>query len=87
MFGNGLRAALVSAGFVALFGWSIAKGILPFIHTDELYYWLTTYQYGFVRRGLFGTFVAPLIGTIDPEHVHLVAAEICLTALLALTGC
>jgi hypothetical protein len=79
------RIAMV-AGFLALACWTVAKGMTFFLHTDELYFWLATYQNGFVRRGLVGTLLLPWLHDVDIGRVHMVAAGCSLLALCATLG-
>ncbi len=74
------------AAFLALSCWTIAKGMTFLVHTDELYFWLTTYQHGFVRRGLVGTLLMPWLGNVDIGQIHMVAAACCLLSLCSTIG-
>jgi len=72
---------ILGLSFVSCSFWTVAKGILPLFHTDELYFWLTTYRDGLARRGFVGTLIAPLLKPVTPSQVHLLSASFCLAGL------
>ncbi|MEB3355119.1 MAG: hypothetical protein VKK04_00115 [Synechococcales bacterium] len=82
------RLWLLTAGFALLLWISITKSFVPRPRALGLYLWLTTYQHGFIRRGLLGTILSPWINYHHQESFHttLVAIHIVLLVLMA-GGC
>ncbi|MEB3355205.1 MAG: hypothetical protein VKK04_00560 [Synechococcales bacterium] len=65
---------------------SILKGFVPRARGLGLYIWLTTYQHGFIRRGLLGTLVSPWVQNSDPEAVRLGLVGIHVILLILIGG-
>ena len=76
LLGVGLLAGIVS----------ILKGLSTAVDQDAEFYWLFNYGHGFIKRGLIGTIVAPIVTRASLEQVepliagaHVIA---CLTIML-----
>jgi hypothetical protein len=54
-------AAACVLALAALCGWTVYKGFISGFYTSEIYFWISTYAHGLVRRGLAGTMLAPLL--------------------------
>jgi len=53
--------------------WTIAKGFVPgLIYPTEIYFWMNTYEHGYVRRGLVGTLLSPFFRHATPTIVYVV---------------
>ncbi|MEO8678825.1 MAG: hypothetical protein ABI665_07255 [Vicinamibacterales bacterium] len=57
--GRAARALLASFMLAGVVG--VWKGLAPALDPRKEFYWLFSYQYGFIRRGLMGTLVHPLL--------------------------
>ncbi|GEM_PF-2638797 len=61
--------------------WSLYKGLILKIQFFGLYFWVTTYKYGFVRRGLAGTILGPIFENRSLEESHRLVIIIYYSAL------
>jgi len=69
--GREIPRAAGTAIIAACFIWSVAKGRVPVVHLDELYFWINSYGPSYVRRGLVGTLLGPLTLGARPNAILL----------------
>jgi hypothetical protein len=48
---------------------SVLKGLAPRMAAGSEFYWMFSYEYGFLRRALLGTLVHPLLSRLTFEHL------------------
>jgi hypothetical protein len=77
------RAALPGLG-VALLVLTVLKGLLTFPHDWVVGHFLLNYSEGFVKRGLVGTLLRPLLAGRPAPEVRAVVGGVALAGLLAL---